>query len=544
MTALAVHRYPCQGDTCQGPLVLLHGWGNSARVWTPWLPALTRHFQVLAVDLPGYGQSPGTAEDYADEALLARLAEVLPERCHLLGWSLGGMLAANLAARCPARVASLTTLATNARFVASEDWAPAMHPVQFHAFAMDVSRVPDTALRRFSSFQVKGEGDERALIQQLRSLAEGQPVPSGEVLRASLERLAALDLRAVLPGLPMPQRHFLGERDTLVPVAAAEALRALGETVQVTVLDAAHLPFLSQPDAILDALCSLPSLPPLPESGGATQAVDKQVIAESFSRAASTYDSVAELQRQVGDTLLGLLPDTLRPASVLDVGSGTGYFTAQLARRFAVPTLGLDLARGMLLYARHHRQVQQVSWLCGDAESLPAATGSIGLVYSSLAVQWCARLEDALREMARVLAPGGVCAIATLLPGTLRELGSAWQAVDSDVHVNSFLPCDEVLAAVGAAGLAVVTQREQCHVMRYRELRELVHSIKGIGAHNMNDGRPRGLTPRHKWQALTRAYEAFRQPDGGLPASYQVLYLVLQRPARRTAPVTPRRAFP
>jgi pimeloyl-ACP methyl ester carboxylesterase len=98
-----------------GPtLLLLHGLGSSRAAWEPVLPALARHFDVLAVDLPGFGDSapapPGVEPHPAWMA--AAVAELLDElgirRPHVAGNSLGGWVALELAARRP--VASLALL--------------------------------------------------------------------------------------------------------------------------------------------------------------------------------------------------------------------------------------------------------------------------------------------------------------------------------------------------------------------------------------------------------------------------------------------------
>ena len=59
---------------------------------------------------------------------------------------------------------------------------------------------------------------------------------------------------------------------------------------------------------------------------------DKRQVAVSFSRAASSYDSVAELQRDVGHELIARLPVGLAPQRWLDLGSGTGYFSRVLGQ--------------------------------------------------------------------------------------------------------------------------------------------------------------------------------------------------------------------
>src|SRR5690606_13457587 len=136
--------------------------------------------------------------------------------------------------------------------------------------------------------------------------------------------------------------------------------------------------------------------------------LDKKKIAHSFSRAANTYDSVAQLQRDVGTELLKKLPDVLpEKARILDLGSGTGFFTTKLAQQYPqAQVLGLDLAEGMLHFSRKSAS-DSIQWLCGDAEFLPLTDNSVDLVFSSLAIQWCNNLPQLMRELHRVLTPGG-----------------------------------------------------------------------------------------------------------------------------------------
>jgi malonyl-CoA O-methyltransferase len=255
---------------------------------------------------------------------------------------------------------------------------------------------------------------------------------------------------------------------------------------------------------------------------------DKRQVAASFSRAAASYDSVAELQRAVGCELLARLPAQLNPQRWLDLGCGTGYFSRVLAEDFA-PSEGvaLDIAEGML---RHAQPLGGAHYfIAGDAERMPLADQSCGLIFSSLAVQWCADFAAVLSEAHRVLQPGGVLAFASLCVGTLHELRESWQAVDGLVHVNRFRQFDDYQQLCAASGLRVRSLEVQPHVLHYPDVRSLTHELKALGAHNLNPGRPGGLTGRARIMGLIDAYEHFRQGEG-LPATYQVVYAVLEKP--------------
>src|ERR671912_1457539 len=88
------------------PLILLHGLSGSGRWWGRNVPAFANSFRTYTVDLPGFGESRGVRwsrlDDIADRLADLLVAEGLP-RAHIAGHSLGGAVAAQLAARHPDR---------------------------------------------------------------------------------------------------------------------------------------------------------------------------------------------------------------------------------------------------------------------------------------------------------------------------------------------------------------------------------------------------------------------------------------------------------
>ena len=273
----------------------------------------------------------------------------------------------------------------------------------------------------------------------------------------------------------------------------------------------------------MSALMTDLSHPPLP---GALP--DKRQVAASFSRAAASYDSVAQLQRAVGNELLARLPSDCAPQRWLDMGCGTGHYSRVLGGLLpASQGLALDIAEGMLNHARALGGARH--FIAGDAESLPLQDASCGLIFSSLAVQWCAHFDAVLSEALRVLQPGGVLAFASLCAGTLDELRESWRAADGLVHVNRFRRLETYQQLCAASGMRVVSLERRAHVLHYPDVRSLTHELKALGAHNLNPGRPAGLTGRARIVALVEAYERFRQAQG-LPATYQVVYAILEKP--------------
>ncbi|MEH6823103.1 MAG: malonyl-ACP O-methyltransferase BioC [Motiliproteus sp.] len=259
----------------------------------------------------------------------------------------------------------------------------------------------------------------------------------------------------------------------------------------------------------------------------AAEVMNKRLVAGSFSRAATSYDSVAGLQREVGQRLLQLSPEGWH-GQLLDLGSGTGYFSLPLAQLPDTRVVALDLAQGMLNFARRTRQHPDINYLCADAEQLPLADSCLDGLYSSLAIQWCQSPERLFAELARVLRPGARALIATLGPETLGELRQAWAAVDRYQHVNQFESQQRIESAFSAVFTIEVFEQRRI-VLQFERLKQLTDELKGLGAHNLNPGRPIGLSGRERVKAFRSAYEALRDDQGKIPATYQVYYYRLQR---------------
>ncbi len=258
---------------------------------------------------------------------------------------------------------------------------------------------------------------------------------------------------------------------------------------------------------------------------------DKQRMRAAFEQSAEHYDAVALLQREVADRLLERLEILkMTPATVLDLGSGTGYCSEKIAAHYPRARItSLDLATSMVAKSRGrfsawNRFRRGHQFVCGDAEMLPFADNSFEMIFSNLTIQWCTDLERAFSEMKRVLKPGGVLLYTTLGPDTLRELRASWAAVDGQVHVNTFLDMHDVGDAMLRARLAEPVMDMEQLTMTYDDAMTLMRDLKTLGAHNVNPGRSGGLTAPRKLKAVMQAYERFRMADGQLPASYEVVY--------------------
>ncbi len=238
--------------TAQRPvLVLLHGYALHAGVWGDWLNDLASLVEPRAIDLPGHGTRAWDPR-IEDLAGLARaVSQEVPPGAIVLGWSLGGMIALELARQRPTSLEGLVLIATTPRFVADTGWALGIDSTVLEAFARDVRDDYHRTVQDFLALQVMGAADSRSTLRALRAAVHSRPPPDPRALETCLEILRRTDLRDALTGITSPALVITGQRDRLTPPAAAEFLSAALPCAHLRhIVGAGHAPFLSHPGAL------------------------------------------------------------------------------------------------------------------------------------------------------------------------------------------------------------------------------------------------------------------------------------------------------
>lgn len=259
---------------------------------------------------------------------------------------------------------------------------------------------------------------------------------------------------------------------------------------------------------------------------------ERHAIADSFGRAAASYDAHAQLQHAVARDLDAMIAGQAAPGRVLDLGAATApLLRAQRQRWPESQWLVMDIALPMLTEAMARGRLAGGSYpVCADAMQLPLADNSVDLLFSSFALQWCSPLSSLAGELYRVIRPGGSLALSVPLVGTLAELEQSWRSVDDQVHVNSLPGATQWADALGETGFMIARQHQVCIRQHYPDLRAIGVMLKATGAHHVVREKPAGLTGRRKLARLLEAYEHLREP-GGLPVTWQVGYLIARKPS-------------
>jgi pimeloyl-ACP methyl ester carboxylesterase len=207
------------------PLLLLHGIGAAGESFTPQLEDLAARFRVVAWDAPGYGGSGDHAlakpspRDYAAVAV-GLLATLGIARAHVLGHSLGGLIAAALARHHPARVDRLILASTAAGYRLGPDDP---YPPALQARLDDLATLGPAAMAEKRAARICAPDAEPAAVAAVQRVM-AQLRPSGYAQAVAL--LGRGDILADAPGIAAPTLVLCGDADAITPPERCRAVAA------------------------------------------------------------------------------------------------------------------------------------------------------------------------------------------------------------------------------------------------------------------------------------------------------------------------------
>jgi pimeloyl-ACP methyl ester carboxylesterase len=247
------------------PVVLLHGLGATKASFLPTLGALAPRHRVIAVDLPGFGDSVKPLLAAYDAAFFARAVVALLdaaglEQAALVGNSMGGRVALEVGLREPDRVDRLVLLAPSLAWLRDRRWAPLLRVVPPHLGFLQPAppAVVDAIVRRLVP-GADGGWTAAGVDEFLRSYLDrrGRAAFYASARNIYLEEPHGPDgFWTRLPRLEVPSLFVWGRRDPLVPLGFERHVRRALPAAQHLELDCGHVPQLERPVEVHRAIAA------------------------------------------------------------------------------------------------------------------------------------------------------------------------------------------------------------------------------------------------------------------------------------------------
>jgi 3-oxoadipate enol-lactonase len=240
-------------DEGQGPpLVLLHAVGTSGAIWWQHIPRLAHRFRVLAVDLPGHGKSPMPKAPVSIEAMAEALYDTLQGQAHLpvhlVGLSLGGMVAQMLAVQYPLSVATLTLCDT-----ICEANPAAADILEERARGVEQTGMGATIKPTLERWFAPGFSDRQPEVTDFveKLLLQADPIVNAQTWRA----IANFNVASRLKSLShIPALVVNGSLDTSISPDMGKRIGELLGAELVELAGCAHMAPLEAPEKFMDIL--------------------------------------------------------------------------------------------------------------------------------------------------------------------------------------------------------------------------------------------------------------------------------------------------
>jgi pimeloyl-ACP methyl ester carboxylesterase len=232
-------------------VVFLHGAALDHSVWHYQARYLAHHgFGVLAIDLPGHGRSPGTLRTSVAamaDWVAAFIESAGLERAHVVGHSLGALVALDTALRHPGRVAKLVLAGPSVPMPVGEAFLAAARDDSPVAFDMQTTwgHKRHVALAASAIPGLSQAGASRQLVARSRPGVQYADLAACHAYAASLEAIGALQV---------PTLVIAGRRDQMTPLKAGQALATLIPGAKFAAVDTGHAMMIEAPRDVLAAI--------------------------------------------------------------------------------------------------------------------------------------------------------------------------------------------------------------------------------------------------------------------------------------------------
>lgn len=356
-----------------------------------------------------------------------------------------------------------------------------------HLFAMTLKSVSEHNMHRFYT-SMMGKSPLRA------DFMANKPKRDIEEMRIELQKYGE-----ILPQEPNPMwdKIYIAKNDTIIPPANQESL---WQDFDIVWTAESHLPDFQQ---IID-----------------DNVIDKSLIAKRFSESNHSYETEAEVQRQIAATLHDLSREftNFSNKEILEIGVGTGFLTRLYAKDADSDKISLlDIApkENIALAAKSAiTQPDSVRIISDDAEeflSLAENEEAYDIIVSSSTIQWFISPRRFFYNLCKTLRKGGIAAISTFETGTYNEI-SKFTGRSLTYHTL------EQFVAMLPSSLTVEKATRETNVIHFSNGRELLEHIKNTGVNAIGEPLP-----------YTKTRNLIKSLDENPQLTYKNVYLILRK---------------
>ena len=230
------------------PIIFVHAVGIDLTYWGEYIESFRAEYDVTAFDLPGHGRSPGSAADWTLQNAAALLAGIVRSTsdgpAHIVGLSVGGMIAQAFAIGHPDLAASLTLIDTAATF--ADEGRAVMRARADLARRDGMAAVIPTTLERWFTERTRRERPD--IIDRVKKSYLGD---DATIHAAIWNMIAELDLVDQLGFIRCPALILVGQFDPSSPPSAAQLLADhIADARMYVIEDASHMAPLEKPDVV------------------------------------------------------------------------------------------------------------------------------------------------------------------------------------------------------------------------------------------------------------------------------------------------------
>lgn len=226
-------------------LVLIHGWGFNKNIWQFNLDYLESKYNIITIELNGHGDTSFNHDYNNIDQYLDSLIHQVPVGSHILGWSLGGIIALNLKYKFHNHIDKIILCCSNPCFLNNHNWQYGVDVEIWNKFSNNLISDPYRTIKNFLLLQTLDHPESKKLFNNLLNILNLAHLPSIEGLKWGLDILQQ-DYRHILNQIKQTDISFiLGLKDNLVNKKLALWLKQHFEKIPIAIINSGHLPFIT-----------------------------------------------------------------------------------------------------------------------------------------------------------------------------------------------------------------------------------------------------------------------------------------------------------